>query len=206
SRSSCPMNSPRSSNLRSFLWVPSLYLAMGIPSNVINNTAVRMYKSLGYADSQITVAVGSIGVAWSLKPLWAAFLDMYRTKKFFVLAMEAFLGLLFCSVAATVPAPRFFQVSIALFWVASFASSTQDICADGIYLTSLDRSTQARLAGVQGTFWVLGNVFAAGVLISALDKVRAAHGWSVARMWSTVLLACAASMLLLAAYHLFFLV
>src|SRR4029077_14184433 len=139
SRSSCPMNSPRSSNLRSFLWVPSLYLAMGIPSNVINNTAVRMYKSLGYADSQITVAVGSIGVAWSLKPLWAAFLDMYRTKKFFVLATELLCGVLFAAVAMRLPVPGFFQVSIALFWVAAFASSTQDICADGIYLTALDK-------------------------------------------------------------------
>ena len=86
--------------LRNALWVASLYLAMGIPYNVINGTAVRMFKSLGYADSQITVAVGSIGIAWSLKPLWAAFLDMYRTKKFFVLTMEMLCGLLFAAIDA----------------------------------------------------------------------------------------------------------
>jgi PAT family beta-lactamase induction signal transducer AmpG len=191
---------------RSFAWVPSLYLAMGIPFNTImGGTAARMYKSLGFPDGKITLALGSVGVAWSLKPLWAAFLDMYRTKKFFVVAMEVALSLLFCAVAMSLPTPGFFQVSIALFWIAAFASSTQDICADGVYLTSLDRSTQARLAGVQGTFWVLGKVFAAGVLISVLDKVRAAEGWSTQRMWSTVLLVCAVSMLLLASYHFLFL-
>lgn len=191
---------------RSLAWVPSLYLAMGIPFNVImGGTAARMYKSLGYADSKITIALGSIGVAWSLKPLWAAFLDMYRTKKFFVLSMEVLLGVLFTSVALSLPVSGFFQVSIALFWVAAFASSTQDICADGVYLTSLDRSAQASLAGVQGMFWVGGKLLATGVLISVLDKFRIAEGWSQPRMWSTVMLVCAAAMLLLAAYHLFFL-
>src|SRR5260221_14399764 len=74
------------SRFRPGWWVPSLYLAMGIPFNVImSGAAARMFKSLGYSDARITVALGSIGVAWSLKPLWAAFLDMYRTKKFFVL-------------------------------------------------------------------------------------------------------------------------
>jgi PAT family beta-lactamase induction signal transducer AmpG len=191
---------------RTILWVPSLYLAMGIPFNVImGGTATRMYKSLGYSDSKITLALGSIGVAWSLKPLWAAFLDMYRTKKFFVLAMEVLLGLIFASIAMLLPLSGFFPISIAMFWVAAFSSSTQDICADGVYLTSLDKPTQARLAGVQGTFWVLGKVLATGVLISVLDKVKVAESWSEQRMWSTVMLVSGSAMLLLACYHFFFL-
>ncbi|HXX66067.1 MAG TPA: hypothetical protein VEK07_02740 [Polyangiaceae bacterium] len=191
---------------RSLAWVPSLYLAMGIPFNVVmGGTAARMYKSLGYPDSKITIALGSIGVAWSLKPLWAAFLDMYRTKKFFVLLMEVLLGILFTSVAMSLPVSGFFQVSVALFWVAAFASSTQDICADGVYLTSLDRSAQASLAGVQGMFWVGGKLLATGVLIAVLDKLRIAEGWSQLRMWSSVMLTCAGAMLALAVYHFFFL-
>ena len=197
--------SSKLNSLRPYLWVPSLYLAMGIPYNVINGTAIRMYKSLGYADSQITVAVGSIGIAWSLKPMWAAFLDMYRTKKFFVLAMEMLCGLLFAAVAMSLPVSGFFQVSIALFWVAAFASSTQDICADGIYLTALDKTGQSRLAGFQSMCWTLGKVVAAGILISVLDKMRLANGWSDQRMWQTVLFTCATMMGLLAAYHIFIL-
>lgn len=186
-------------------WVPSLYLAMGIPYNVINNSAVRMYKSLGYGDSQITVALGSIGVAWSLKPLWAAFLDMYRTKKFFVLTMELLCGLLFGAVAMSLPLPGFFQMSIALFWVAAFASSTQDICADGVYLTALDKPSQSKLAGVQSAFWVLGKILATGLLISTLDQMKAGHGWSEQHMWQLVMAVCAGAMVLLAAYHYFLL-
>jgi PAT family beta-lactamase induction signal transducer AmpG len=191
---------------RALAWVPSLYLAMGIPFNVMmGGTASRMYKSLGYADGKITIALGSIGVAWSLKPLWAAFLDMYRTKKFFVLSMELLLGLVFIAISMSLPVSGFFQVSIALFWVAAFASSTQDICADGIYLTSLERRAQASLAGVQGTFWVLGKLLASGFIIWLLDKVRASQGWSYERMWGTVMLVCGLAMVALAAYHVFFL-
>ena len=154
------MTDTRSLTRNAMFWVPSLYLAMGIPFNVINGTASTMYKSLGISDGQNTVALGSIIIAWSLKPLWAAFLDMYRTKKFFVLAMELLIAVLFAGVAMSLPLPGFFQVTIALLWVAAFASSTQDICGDGIYLTALDKKTQASFAGIQGTFWNLGKVLA----------------------------------------------
>ncbi|WP_310386798.1 MFS transporter [Roseateles sp.] len=196
-------NCPATFTPRHVFWVASLYLAMGIPYNVINGTSVRMFKSLGFADSQITVAVGSIGIAWSLKPLWAAFLDMYRTKRFFVLTMELLCGCLFAAIAMAVSEPGFFQIAIALLWVAAFASSTQDICADGIYLTALDKPAQARFAGLQGAFWVLGKVLATGLLISVLFKLQSSYGWSEQTMWRHVMLSCAAAMGLLALYHLF---
>ena len=186
------------------LWVPSLYLAMGIPFNVVmGGTAARMYKSLGYPDSRITVAIGAIGVAWSLKPLWAGFLEMYRTKRFFVITMEVVITAILAAAAAAVPLPGFFRISIGLFWVAAFASSTQDICGDGIYLTSLEPATQARMAGVQGTFWILAKVLAAGILISVLDRARVAFHWSDRFLWQAVLLACAGAMAAVAAYHWF---
>jgi PAT family beta-lactamase induction signal transducer AmpG len=197
------MSSKPPSVLRLLLWIPSLYFAMGIPYNVINSTAVRMYKSLGFPDSQITVAVGSIGIAWSLKPLWAAFLDMYRTKKFFVISMEVLCGLLFAAIAMSLTAPGFFQISIALFWVAAFASSTQDICADGLYLSSVDKTNQSRFAGLQGTFWVLGKVLASGLLISVLFALKDAYSWSDQVMWRNVMLTCATTMGILALYNFF---
>ncbi len=188
------------------IWVPTLYLAMGIPFNIVmSGTAARMYKSLGYGDAQITVALGSIGVAWSLKPLWAAFLDMYRTKKFFVIAMELLLTVLLVAVALSLPTDGFFQTSIAILWVAAFASSTQDICGDGIYLTAMDKASQARLAGVQSTFWVLGKVLATGALIWSMDKMRIAFEWSDTFMWQAVMVVCAVVMALLALYHFFLL-
>jgi PAT family beta-lactamase induction signal transducer AmpG len=186
-------------------WVPTLYLAMGIPFNVINITASSMYKSLGVSDAKNTVALGSVIIAWSLKPLWAAFLDMYRTKKFFVIAMEVLIPLLFAGVAMSLPLPGYFQISIALLWVASFASSTQDICGDGIYLTSLDKKTQASLAGVQGMFWNLGKILATGMLVSGMERVANAHGWSLQKMWSGVWIVSALTMAAFAVYHIFLL-
>ncbi|MGC4071941.1 MAG: hypothetical protein QM760_05395 [Nibricoccus sp.] len=188
------------------LWVPTLYLAMGIPFNVImSGTAANMYKSLGYSNAEITIALGSIGVAWSLKPLWAAFLDMYRTKKFFVLLMELMLAALFVGVAMSIPARGFFQVSLALLWVAAFASSTQDICADGIYLTTLEKPRQAKYAGVQGMFWVSGKVLATGGFIFLMSLFQKMFGWSDARMWQGVMCSCGAAMVLLFLWHNFYL-
>jgi len=198
------MTEPKKILKNPLFWVPTLYLAMGIPYNlVVGGTASRMYKSLGYGDAQITVALGSIGIAWSLKPLWAAFLDMYRTKKFFVLSMEVILALVFAAISMTLPFSNFFQVSIAMFWVAAFASSTQDICADGIYLTSLDKPNQAKMAGIQGTFWNLGKILTTGVLVSSLDKIRIANDWPQQKMWHLVMLVAGVAMAVLFVYHFF---
>jgi PAT family beta-lactamase induction signal transducer AmpG len=191
--------------VRPFIWVPSLYVAMGIPFNMINGASATMFKSLGLSDGQITVALGNIIIAWSLKPLWAAFLDMYRTKKFFVLTMEVLCGLLFAGVAMCLPLPGYFQITIALLWVAAFASSTQDICGDGIYLTSLDKAAQGNLAGIQGMAWNIGRVLATGLLISGMELVADGRGWSNQTMWMAVWMTAAALMVLFAVYHALFL-
>ena len=188
------------------LWVPSLYVAMGIPFNVImSGTASSMYKELKLPDAQITVALGYMGIAWSAKPLWAAFLDMYRTKKFFVLFMELLLAALFASVGLALGLPSFFSITVAIFYIAAFSSSTQDICGDGVYLTSLDRASQARWAGLQGTFWVTGKVIATGVLISQVEKLANSQSWSLQSKWTVVMLIAGAMMGVFALYHYFML-
>lgn len=191
----------RPSVRHALFWVPSLYLAMGIPFNVINGTAPTMFKSLGVSDGENTVAVGYIVLAWSLKPLWAAFLDMYRTKKFFVLAMELVIAVIFAGIAMTLPLPGFFRISLALLWVAAFASSTQDICGDGIYLTALSKKSQANSAGFQSMFWNLGKVLATGVLISGMEWLATAEQWSATKMWMAVWITAAVVMVLSAAWH-----
>ncbi|MDX2185618.1 MAG: MFS transporter [Opitutaceae bacterium] len=186
-------------------WVPSLYLAMGIPFNVINGTASTMFKSLGISDAQNTVALGNIILMWSLKPFWAAFLDMYRTKRFFVLSMELVSALLFVGVAMSLPLDNYFKVCISLLWVASFASATQDICGDGIYLTSLSKPKQASLAGVQGMAWNLGKVLATGLFISSMEDLSKVYNWSVQTMWMNVWFTCAGVMAFFFIYHIFIL-
>lgn len=188
-----------------WLWVSSSYFAMGIPYAVVIWVAGTMFKDLGHSDSEITLATASIGIAWSLKPFWAAFLDMYKTKKFFVLAMELVMALLLCAIAVALPLPNYFQIIIAVLWMLAFASATQDICADGVYITALDTKNQARYIGVQGVFWSVGRLFSTALLVWLAGALKEDHHLSAQAAWAWSMGLGAATLVLLAAYHWFML-
>ncbi len=182
-------------------WVPTAYLAEGIPFAMVIWVAGTMFKDLGHSDGQITLATASIGIAWSLKPFWAAFLDMYRTKKFFVLAMEALMALLLAGIALCLPLPNYFQITIAMLWVLAFASATQDICVDGIYVTTLDERQQAAFIGVQGVFWNVGRLFGTALVVWTAGSLQQQHGLPASSAWGWAMGLSAATLALLAAYH-----
>jgi MFS transporter, PAT family, beta-lactamase induction signal transducer AmpG len=182
------------------LWVPSLYIAMGIPFSLVIWVAGTMFKDLGHSDTEIALATGSVGIAWSLKPLWASFLDMYRTKKFWVLSMEFALAVLLGLVAAALPLPNYFQVIIGLLWVMAFASSTQDICADGVYITSLEADKQAAWIGWQGAAWNTGRIFATALVVLIAGKLQEG-GQSAKGAWAIAIGVSAAVMAAFAVYH-----
>lgn len=184
-------------------WVPSSYLAEGIPFALVIWVAGTMLKDMGHSDGEITLATASIGIAWSLKPLWAAFLDMFKTKKFFVLWMEVIMAVLLCGIAVALPLPNYFQITIAVLWVLAFCSATQDICVDGIYITSLDEKGQAKYIGVQGVFWSVGRLFGTALVVWLAGSLKEDHGYSTTAAWSWALAMSAATLALLAAYHWF---
>lgn len=188
-----------------WFWVSSSYFAMGIPYAIVIWVAGTMFKDLGHSDSEITLATASIGIAWSLKPFWAAFLDMYKTKKFFVLAMELVMALLLCGIAVALPLPNYFQIIIAVLWVLAFASATQDICADGVYITALDAKNQSRYIGVQGVFWSVGRLFSTALLVWLAGTLKEDHHLSAQAAWAWSMGMGAATLVLLAAYHWFML-
>jgi MFS transporter, PAT family, beta-lactamase induction signal transducer AmpG len=183
-------------------WVPSLYVAMGIPFSLVIWVAGTMFKDLGHSDTEIALATGSVGLAWSLKPLWASFLDMYRTKKFWVLSMELVLAVLLGLVAAALPLPNHFQVIIGVLWVMAFASSTQDICADGIYITTLDKEAQAAWIGWQGAAWNTGRIFATALVVYIAGTLQEG-GQSPKAAWAIALCFAAGVMAAFAAYHMY---
>jgi len=183
-----------------FAWVPSLYVAMGIPFSLVIWVAGTMFKDLGISDTKIALATGSVGIAWSLKPLWASFLDMYRTKKFWVLSMEMLIAILLGLCAAALPLPNYFQVIIGIMWVLAFASSTQDICADGVYITTLDKPQQAAWIGWQGAAWNTGRIFATALVVYTAGKLQES-GHSPKGSWAVALCFSAAVMAGFAVYH-----
>lgn len=188
-----------------WFWVPSSYFAEGIPFALVIWVAGTMFKDLGHSDGQITLATASIGIAWSLKPFWAAFLDMYRTKKFFVLSMEFLMAALLICIAIALPLPNNFRIVIAILWVLAFASSTQDICVDGIYISSLDSAKQAAYIGVQGVFWNVGRIFATAIIVWAAGSLRNDYHLAPSAAWGWSIGLGAATLTLLGIYHAFML-
>ena len=162
------------------LWVPTLYFAEGLPFYAVNMMALIFYSRMGVSNVTITATVSLLGLPWSLKPLWSPFLEMYRTKKFFVVATE-FVGCLSLGLLAMcLPLPGYFRYSVGLLAMIAFCSSTHDIAADGLYIASLSRKQQAEYAGWQGAFYNIarfvsqgGLLILAGYLESRMPVIRA---------------------------------
>ena len=182
-------------------WVPTGYLAEGIPYVMITWVAATMFKDLGHSDTEITFWVGNITLMWSLKPLWAAFLDMIKTKKWIVLVMEFGIVSLLALVGFCLPMSSYFLISIAVLWMMAFASATQDICMDGIYITSLNKKEQAKYVGIKGVFWNVGRIFSMAFIV----YVASYFGEGETSSWTIAWCVAAAVMSALAGYHIFFL-
>jgi PAT family beta-lactamase induction signal transducer AmpG len=184
-------------------WVPTAYLAEGVPYAMVMWVAGTMFKDLGHSDSEITV-IASIGIAWSLKPFWAPLLDVFRTKKFWVLAMELSMAALLGLAALSLRLPGYFHVVILILAVLAFASATQDICVDGIYITSLDKTRQATWIGVQGMCWNVGRIFATAAVVWFAGTLKSG-GRDARTAWALALGVSAAAMAAIGVYHYFFL-
>src|SRR5262249_20685893 len=125
-------------------------------------------------------------------------------KKFFVLLMEVIMGVLLAGVAIALPVPNYFRVIIALLWVLAFASATQDICVDGVYITSLDKKRQAAWIGVQSMFWMVGRIFATAVIVGIAGYLSDSNGGPAQKgPWAYAMVAAGIAMVLLAVYHYF---
>jgi PAT family beta-lactamase induction signal transducer AmpG len=180
-------------------WIPTTWFAMGLPNLVLGGTVVSLlYKSMGFSDAQIAFWTGIIILPWSFKPIWGPFMELYKTKKFYIYTSQIICGLLFGLSVLSMYTPAFFQISVILFLLTAFFGATQDIAADGLYLKELDPTLQARYVGWQGMFYNFaklfsngGMVFLAGSLIPVIGSTNA---------WAVVMGVYAAVMLLLGWY------
>lgn len=147
------------------LWVPSGYFTMALTYNILTAACVIMFSNLGMDNAQAAGYASALGLAYTIKPLFAAFFEMYKTKKFFVLLAQIILGCGFIAVALIMNLPNYFLPMIAIFWVLSFVGSSQDIVSNGVYVTSLDSKNQSKFCGVQSLSWNLGKLFIMSVLL-----------------------------------------
>lgn len=184
-------------------WVPTLYFAMGMPFVVLNMVCTLMYKGMGVSDSQIAFWTSLIMLPWTLKPLWSPFLEMYKTKKFFVVLTQLLSGVMFALVAFALNLPSFFAVTIAMLAVIALSGATHDIAADGTYMSVLSNEEQAKWIGWQGAFYNIAKIAATGGLVYLAGTFIDAFG--VTRAWAIIMLIIAVIMLVLGAYHFFIL-
>ena len=184
------------------LWVPSLYFAMGTPMTAVTVMSAVMYKNLGLSNAEIALYTGSMYLPWVIKPLWSPVVEMFRTKRFFVLAMELVMAVTFAVGALALGTPHWLAGTIALFWITGFASATQDIAADGVYISAMSHREQAAYVGVQGVFWNLGRIIATGLLVSLTGILHGRMRLDWFQSWTLVMGALAVVMALSWVWHL----
>jgi PAT family beta-lactamase induction signal transducer AmpG len=185
-------------------WVPTLYLAEGIPYIMAMTVSVILYKRLGISNTDIALYTSWLYLPWVIKPLWSPFVDMFRTKRFWIIATQLLVGASFAGIALTIPAPAFFRYTLAFFWIMAFSSATHDIAADGFYMLGLAEHQQAAFIGVRTIFYRIALIAAKGILVVFAGNLET-KGFSVQTAWSLTFFILAAIVLALFIYHLFFL-
>jgi PAT family beta-lactamase induction signal transducer AmpG len=173
---------------------------MGLPFVALAQASSLMFKNLGISDTQITFWTSLLILPFSLKPLWSPILEMFRTKKQFVVATQYVTGISFALVAFSLQLPDFFQYAIAFMALIAFSSATHDIATAGVYLNELSPELQSKYVGWQGAFYNIAKLVSGGALVYVAGELEKSFG--IATAWTIVMLMYAAIMILLASYHL----
>ncbi len=179
--------------------MPTLYFAEGLPFFTVSLLALIFYQRAGVRNEVIALATSLLGIPWSLKPLWSPFLEMYKTRKFFVVFFEFAAGLSLGLLALCLPLPGYFRYSIALFAIVAFCSSSHDIVADGLYIASLGSKQQSAYAGWLGGFYNVARFFAQGGLIILAGVLEARM--PIVRSWMIIFGGIGLVLVVLALYH-----
>lgn len=180
-------------------WVPTLYFSEGLPFVATSVVSVLMYKSLGLSDSEIAFFTTLVMWPWTLKPLWSPMLEMFKTKKHFVVATQFIGGVAFGILALTLPLEGFLQYSLIMFVIIAFNSATHDIAADGVYINTLSYREQAKYVGWQGAFYNVAKILSQGALVYLAGKLELTIG--ITEAWMVVMGLFGAILLLMSLYH-----
>ena len=186
-------------------WVTTLYLAEGLPYVVVMTVSVIMYKRLGISNTDIALYTSWLYLPWVLKPLWSPLVELFRTKRFWIVAMQLIIGASLAAVALTIPMPAFFQYTLAIFWLMAFSSATHDIAADGFYMLGLPEHQQAAFVGVRSTFYRIAMITGQGALVVVAGQLETGLRGNIAMAWAITFGILAALFVLFFVYHKFIL-
>jgi len=157
-------------------WIPTLYLAQGLPFAVVNTMSVIMYKSLGVSNTDIAFYTAWLYLPWVIKPLWSPVVDILRTRRWWIWVMQLLLGAGFAAVGLTIPTPVFFKATLVCFYLVAFSSATHDIAADGFYMLALNEKQQAFFVGIRSTFFRISMITGQGLLVILAGYIQTHTG------------------------------
>ena len=182
-------------------WVPTLYFAEGLPYVAVMTISLVLYKQLGLSNAEITFYTSWLYLPWVIKPLWSPFIDVVKTKRWWITGMQLLIGAAFGGVAFTIPTSFWLQGSLFFFWVMAFSSATHDIAADGFYMLGLDQHQQAWFVGIRSTFYRLATIFGQGVLVMIAGNLQVVFRNTIRYSWSLMFYGVAGLFIALWLYH-----
>ncbi|WP_350285275.1 AmpG family muropeptide MFS transporter [uncultured Croceitalea sp.] len=189
-------------NKWAWAWVPILYFTQGLPYVMVVTVSVIMYKKLGISNADIGLYTSWLYLPWVIKPLWSPFLDLIGTKRNWFLLMQLVIAIAFLGVGFLLPTNIFFVTTLACFWMAAFASATNDIASDGYYMIGLTQEKQSFFVGVRSTFYRFANVTGQGLLVIMAGFLENHYGDNT-KAWSITMLVAGTLMLVLTVSNFF---
>ncbi|WP_414575990.1 MFS transporter [Anabaena sp. CCY 9402-a] len=175
-------------------YIPTLYFTSGVPYVIINTVSVIFYKKLGISNSQIALWTSFLYLPWVIKMFWGPIVDIYSTKRKWMLSTQLAMCCCLGIVAFCLQLPNFFFISLAALTLGAFISATYDIATDGFYLLALTPEKQAFFSGIRSLFYRLAVIFGSGFLVIIAGLLEGylnniPLSWTVAIGFSAVILA-----------------
>ncbi|WP_287640856.1 AmpG family muropeptide MFS transporter [Bacteroides sp.] len=185
-----------------WLWIPTLYFAEGLPYVAVMTLAVILYKRLGLSNTEIALYTSWLYLPWTIKPLWSPFVDLIKTKRWWITTMQALIAASMAGIAFFIPTDHYVQATLACFWLMAFGSATHDIAADGFYMLGLTTGEQSFFVGIRNTFYRLANIFGQGILVMLAGWLETSGG-NIPLAWSLTFYFMAGLFIAITLYHRF---
>ena len=190
------MASPRAS----WAWVPTLYFAEGLPYVLVVTVSSIMFRQMGISVADVTLYTSWLYLPWVIKPFWSPFVDLVKTKRWWLLFTQLILGAGLAGVGLTLNTTDFFKWSLTIMWLLAFSSATHDISIDGFYMLGLDEGEQSLFVGIRNTAYRIAMIAGQGGLLILVGQFEKMFG-STVRAWSLGFMIAGALMILLWLYH-----
>lgn len=181
-------------------WIPTLYFAEGLPYVAVMTLSVIMYKRLDISNADIALYTSWLYFPWVIKPIWSPFVDLLKTKRWWIWAMQLLIGGGMAGIAFLLPGDFFFRGTLAFFWLMAFSSATHDIAADGFYMLGLNEEQQAFFIGIRNTFYRVAMITGQGLLVMLAGWIEITTG-HIPLAWSLVFFVLAGIFIGLALWH-----